>query len=152
MVNIYTCSGLYAVASIIPKTLNWYLSLFSHSVVSDSSRPHGLQHARLPCPSPSPRACSNSRPSRQWCHPTISSSAAPFSSCPQSFPASVSFPPTLSFNCENRGPLIILSINWDIRGKKAIMHLENRDDILFFSCSKLCIQSSGYKYIGIASK
>ena len=64
---------------------------FSHSVVSDSLRPHGLQHARLPCPSPTPGACSNSCPTTQWCHPTISSSVAPFSSCPQSFPSSGSF-------------------------------------------------------------
>ena len=55
--------------------------------MSDSLRPHGLQHARLLCP-PTPRACSNSCPSSQWCHPTISSSVIPFSSCFQSFPAS----------------------------------------------------------------
>ena len=61
---------------------------FSCSVVSDSLWPHGLQHARLPCPSPTPRACSNSCPSSRWCHPTISSSVVPFSSCLQSFPAS----------------------------------------------------------------
>ena len=54
--------------------------------------PHGLHHARLPCPSPTPRACSNSCPLSQWCHPTISSSVVPFSSCPESFPASGSFP------------------------------------------------------------
>ena len=65
---------------------------FSHSVVSDSLRPHGLQHARLPCFSPTPGACSNSCPSSQWCHPTISSSVLLFSSCLQSFPASGSFP------------------------------------------------------------
>ena len=53
---------------------------FSHSVVSESLRPHGLQHARLPCPSPTPGACSNSCPSIWWCHPTISSSVVPFSS------------------------------------------------------------------------
>ena len=52
---------------------------------------HGLQHARLPCPSPTPRACSSSCPSSQWCYPTISSSVIPFSSCLQSFPASRSF-------------------------------------------------------------
>ena len=63
------------------------LLLFNHSVVSDSLQPHGLQHPRLPCPSLSPRVCSNSCPLSQWCHPNISSSAAPFSSCPQSFPA-----------------------------------------------------------------
>ena len=65
---------------------------FSHSVVSDSLRPHELQHARPPCPSPTSRVHSNSRPSSQWCHPAISSSVVPFSSCPQSLPASGSFP------------------------------------------------------------
>ena len=59
-----------------------------HSVVSDSSWPNGPQHARSPCPSPTPGVYSNSSPLSQWCHPTISSSIAPFSSCPQSFPAS----------------------------------------------------------------
>ena len=65
---------------------------FSRSVVSSSLWPHGLKHARLPCPSPTPRAGSNSCPSSQWCHPTISYSVIPFSSCLQSFPASRSFP------------------------------------------------------------
>ena len=65
---------------------------FSHSVMSDSLWSHGLQHARLPCPSPTPGAYSNSCPSSQWCHPTISCSVIPFSSCPQSLPASGSFP------------------------------------------------------------
>ena len=60
--------------------------------MSNSLWPHGLQHARLPCPSPTPGAYSNSCPSRQWCHPIISSSVVPFSACPQSFPASGSFP------------------------------------------------------------
>ena len=64
--------------------------LFSYLVTSISLGPHELQHARLPCPSLSPRVCSNSCPDS--CHPTISSSVAPFSSCPQSFPASGSFP------------------------------------------------------------
>ena len=68
------------------------LLLFSHWVVCDSLQPHGLQHTRLPCPSLSPGACSNSYPLSQWCHPTISSSVAPFSSCPQSFPLLGSFP------------------------------------------------------------
>jgi len=65
---------------------------FSHSVVSDSLRPHELQHARPPCPSPSLGVHSDSHPSSQWCHPAISSSVVPFSSCPQSLPASESFP------------------------------------------------------------
>ena len=64
---------------------------FSLSVMSDSLQPHALQHARLPCPSPTPGAYSNSCPSSLWCHPTISSSVIPFSSCLQSFPASGSF-------------------------------------------------------------
>ena len=64
---------------------------FSHSVVSDFLRPHGLQHARLPCPSPTPGAYSNSCPASWRCHPTISSSVVPFSSRLQSFPASGSF-------------------------------------------------------------
>ena len=65
---------------------------FSRSVVSDSLQPHGLQHARFPCPSPTPGTCLNSCPSNRWYHQTISSSVIPFSSCPQSFPASGSFP------------------------------------------------------------
>ena len=65
---------------------------FRCSVVSDSLWPHGLQHVRLPCPLPTPGACSNSWPSSQWCHPSISSSVIPFSSCLQSFPALGSFP------------------------------------------------------------
>ena len=64
---------------------------FSLSFVSDSLRPHGLQHARPPCPSPTPRVYSNPCPLSWWCHPTISSSIVPFSSCLQSFPASGSF-------------------------------------------------------------
>ena len=64
---------------------------FSHSVMSDSLRTHGLQHTRLPCTSPTPGAYSNSCPLSQWCHPTISSSVVPFSSCLQSFPPSGSF-------------------------------------------------------------
>ena len=65
---------------------------FSRSVVSDSLRPHEMQHARPPCPSPTSRVHSNSCPSSQWCHPAISSSVVPFSSCPQTLPASKSFP------------------------------------------------------------
>ena len=64
---------------------------FSCSVMPDSLRPHGLQHARPPCPSPTPEVYSNSCPLSRWCHQTISSSVVPFSACPQSFPASGSF-------------------------------------------------------------
>ena len=78
-------------------TLIVHLLLLSCSVMSDYFWPHGLQHARLPCPSPSPGDCLNSCPSSQWCHPTISSSVIPSSSCLQSFPASGSFPTSQFF-------------------------------------------------------
>ena len=70
---------------------------FSHSFVSHSLRPHGLQHDRLPCPSPTPRACPNSCPLSRWCHPTNSSSAVPFS-CRQSFPDFQHFPAVFRLN------------------------------------------------------
>ena len=73
-------------------TLDNFCLQFSFWVVSDSLQLHGLQHTRLPCPSPTPRASSNSCPLSLWCHPTISSTVIPFSSCLQSFPASRSFP------------------------------------------------------------
>jgi len=75
-------------------TVLWTFSSvqFSRSVVSDSLRPHESQHARPPCPPPTPGVHPGSRPSSQWCHPAISSSVVPFSSCPQSLPASESFP------------------------------------------------------------
>ena len=79
-----------------------FLLLFSLSVASHSLRPHGLQHTRLSCPSPSPGACSNSCPLSQWCHPTISSSIVPFSSCLQSFPASGSFPMSQLFTSSDQ--------------------------------------------------
>ena len=66
--------------------------LFGHSVVSNSLRPHGLQHTRLPCPPLSPRIYSNSCPLSQWCHPSFHPLLSPFSSCLQSFPTSESFP------------------------------------------------------------
>ena len=73
---------------------------FSHSVVSNSLRPHEPQNARPPCPSPTPRAYPNSFPLSLWCHPTISSSVVPFSSCPQSFPPSGFFQMTQFFKSD----------------------------------------------------
>ena len=84
--------------------------LFSRSVMSDSFQPHGLRHARLPCPSPSPRAYSNSCPLSRWCHPTISSSVVPFSSCPQYFPASESFPVSQLFSSGGSFSISLLSV------------------------------------------
>ena len=82
---------------------------FSHSVVSNSLPPHGLQHTRLPCPSPTPEACSNSCPSSWLCHPAISSSVDSFFSCLQSFPTSGSFPMSQFFT--SGGQIIGLSVS-----------------------------------------
>ena len=85
------------------RTDQWdLLLLFSRSVVSNSSRPHGLQHTRPPCPSLTPRAYSNSYPPSRWCHPTISSSVVPFSSRLPSFLASGSFPVTQFFTSRSQ--------------------------------------------------
>ena len=75
---------------------------FSHSVMSDSLRPHESQHARPPCPSPTHGVHTNSRPSSRWCHPAISSSVVPFSSYPQSLPASGSFPMSQLFTWDGQ--------------------------------------------------
>jgi len=75
---------------------------FSRSVVSDSLLPHESQHARPPCPPPTPGVHSNSPPLSRWCHPAVSSSVIPFSSCPQSFPASRSFPMSQLFASDSQ--------------------------------------------------
>ena len=80
----------YTLLGSIPRSKVYDCIQFSHSVMSDSLEPHGPQPARLPCPSPTPGACSNSCPLSWWCQPTISSSVICFSSCLQSFPASES--------------------------------------------------------------
>ena len=83
----------------MPKPLTVSISQFSHSVVPDSLWPHESQHARPPCPSPTPGVHSDSHPSSPWCHPASSSSVVPFSSCPQSLPASESSPMSQLFSC-----------------------------------------------------
>ena len=106
----YSKSSNFFLPSFTPQLISAQITLlFSHSVVSHSLRPHGLQHNRLPCPSPSPGACSNSCPLSQWCHPTISSSVVPFSSCLQSFPASGFFP--MSWLFTSGGPSIGASVS-----------------------------------------
>ena len=99
------CSKAKAISSFCdPTILKTCLSVqFSCSVMSDSLRPHELQHARPPCPSPTLRAHLNPCPLSQWCHPTISSSVVPFSSCPQSFPASGSFAMSQLFSSGGQG-------------------------------------------------
>ena len=87
---------------------------FSRSVVSNSLQPHESQHTRPPCPSPAPGVYSNSCPSSRWCHPAISSSVVPFSSCPQSLPASGSFPMSQLWDFN----LAINLQNTELSGKK----------------------------------
>ena len=82
---------------------------FSRSVVSDSLWPHESQHTRPPCPSPTPRAYSNSCPSSWWCHSAISSSVVPFSSCPQPLPASGSFPMSQHFAWDGQSTVVSAS-------------------------------------------
>ena len=83
---------MFLIASWILRYIKFFSVQFSRSLISDSLRPHESQHARPPCPSPTPGVHSDSRPSSQWCHPAISSSVIPFFSCPQALPASESFP------------------------------------------------------------
>ena len=94
MLNKFSCSSWAFICLLWRNTYSDPSVQFSCSVVSDSLWPHGLLHAR---PSPTPRVLPNSCPLSQWCHPTISSSVVPFSSCPQSFPASGSFPKSQFF-------------------------------------------------------
>ena len=109
--------------------------LFSRSVVSDSLQPHGLQHSRLPCPSLSCWACLNSCPLSQWCHPTILSSVAPFSSCLQSFPASGSFLMSQLFisggpSIGASAPVSVLLVNiqgWLPLGLPGFISLQSKD-------------------------
>ena len=120
---------------------------FSHSVVSDSLCPHELQHARPPCPSPTPRVHPNPCPLSQWCHPTISSSVVHFSPCPQSFPASGSFSVSQLFAWGGQGigvsastsvlpmntGLISFRMNWldllAVQGSKSLQHHSSKASI-----------------------
>ena len=110
MLELNVCS--YTLIYIILTTIiRGSLLLFSHSAVYDSLQPHGLQQARLPCPSLSPGVCSNSSSLSQWCHPTISSSVVPASSCPQSFPASGSFPVSWLFTSGDQSIKALASVS-----------------------------------------
>ena len=107
---------------------------FSCSVMSDYLYSYGLQHSRLPCPSPTPGAYSNSCPSSRWCHPTISSSVIPFSSCLQSFPASVSFPMGQFFSSDGQSigvsaSALVLPMNiqdWFCLGLTGLISLQSK--------------------------
>jgi len=108
---------------------SWGISVqFSPSVMSDSLRPHEPQHARPPCPSPTPRVHSNSHPSSQWCHPAISSSVLPFSSCPQSLPASESFPMSQLFAWGGQSTIYMTKISY-------ISVVPNLQILLIYKCA-----------------
>ena len=107
---------------------------FSHSVLSDSWRPHELQHARPPCPSPTPGVYWNSCPSSRWCHPPISSSVVPFSSCPQSLPASESFPMSQLFAWGGQ--------NIGVSASVSVLPM-NTQDWSPLGCTGLILQSKG---------
>ena len=114
---------------------------FSCSVVSNSLVPNELQHAMPPCPSPTPGAYSNSCPLSQWCHPNISSSVIPFSSCPQSFPASGSFPMSQLFAWGGRiigisASTSVLPVNtqdWSPLGRTGWISLQSKGLSMVFS-------------------
>ena len=142
--------------SLSRRCISWFFSSFqsSRSVMSNSLQPHSLQHNRLPCPSPTPRACSNLCPSSRWCHPTISSSVIPFSSCLQSFPSSrvfsnqsvlrIRWPKYWSFNFsispsnEYSGP-ISFRTDWfdllEVQGtlKSLLQHHSSKSSVLWCS-------------------
>ena len=119
----------------------WNKLLFSCSVMSNPLQPHGLQHTRLPSSSLSPGACSNSCPSSQWCHPTISSSVIPFSSCLQSFPASGSFLISQLFTASSRSigvsasiPILPMNIqDWFPLGLTGLISLQSKGLSRIFS-------------------
>ena len=126
--------------------------------------PHGLQHSSLPCPSPTPGTCSDSYPSSWWCHPTISSSVIPFSSCPQSFPASGSFPVTggqsigasASASSSEYSGLISFRMDWlnllAVQGalKSLLQHHSSKAPIL--QCSAFVIVQLLYPYMTTEKK
>ena len=156
----FLCPLLSHLLTVLPL----FFHQFSHSVMSDSLQPHELQHARLPCPSPIPRAYSDSCPLSCWCHPTISSSVVPFSSCLQSFPASGSFPMSkffpsgghsvsasalvLPMNIQDWFPLgltgwIFLAVQGTL--KSLIQHHSSKASIL--QCSAFFIVQLSYPYM-----
>ena len=131
-------------------------SQFSHSAMSDSLWPHGPQDGRLPCPSPTPRSCSNWCPSSQWCHPTISFSVVPFSSCLQSFPGSGSFPTNQCFSsgCQSIGASVSTSVllmniqDWFPLGLTGWISLQSKGlSRVFFNATVKIISSSALSFL-----
>ena len=130
---------------------------FSCSVMFNYLQPHRLQHARLPCPSPTPGTCSNSCPLSQWCHPTISSSVIPFSSCPQSFPVSGSYPMSQIFTSGGQSigasaSASVLPMNiqdWFPLGLTGLISLLSSKDLFYDWPTSNKGNSAGYGSAGI---
>ena len=143
----------------IPFSLNGFGTLvkdsvqFSRSVVSDSLRPHESPHARPPCPSPSPGVHSDSRPSSPWCHPAISSWVVPLSSCPQSLPASESFPMSqlLSIgNAERTSRFTALALGWQGEMTACVPYWnckQTKDSHFPFTCNWGCRPDSASRFL-----
>ena len=132
-------SFCFFLSSVIRKftfSFSEYASVqFSCSVVSDSLQPHEWQHARPPCSSPTPRACSNSCPLSGWCPLTISSSVIPFSSCPQSFPASGSFPMSQLFASGGQST--------EVSASTSVLRMNTRDQSPLGWTGWISLQSKG---------
>ena len=126
--------SIFTISIYLKIDINTYSVQFSRSVVSDSLQPHGLQHARLPCPSPPPGVYPNSCPLSRWCHPAISSFVIPFSSCPQSLPASGSFPMCQLFSWGGQSTGVsastsVLPVNtqdWSLLGWTGLISLQSK--------------------------
>ena len=115
---------------------------FNRSVVSNSVQPHGLQHTRLPCPSPTPGAYSNLCPLSQWCHPTISSSVIPFSSCLQSLPASI-----LPMNIQDWFPLALTGLIFAVQGTLKCLLQHHSVKVLILWCSAFFMVQLSHAYM-----
>ena len=147
LLEVISLSVINLYFQLILKTLYYIFKLqFSLSVVSNSLWPHGPQHARLPCPSPIPRACSNSCPSSRWCCPTISSSVVPFFSYLQSFPTSGSFPMIQFFAWGGQSIGVLASApvlpintpNWFPLGLTGLVFLQSKWLSRVFSNTTVC--------------
>ena len=139
----YSYNVLYNISSV----------QFSCSVVSSFLRPHESQHARPPCPSPSPRVHSNSHPLSRWCHPAISSSVVPFSSCPQSLPASEPFPMCQLFAWGSQSTGVSALASFLPKNTQGWSPLESVVPIMYYSplCDKHCVEHTSCHLIFITT-
>ena len=162
---------VHTLINLIKKKKHWIYKpiqfQFSQSVMSNSLQPYGLQHTMLLCPPLSSRICSNSSPLSQWCHPAISFSVIPFSSCPQSFPASGSFPMSQLFTSGGQSIRVsssasVLPMNWFLLGLTGWISLQSKGLSRVFSNTIVwkhqffgaqpCLQSKYHIHIWLLEK